>query len=154
MSDRMAARIWVGGKISKANEELADELFGLLKEQWTDDWASHVTDEYIMKAVTEGKPVEVANPEIAWGEFTDLENFCKENNLCFLRHSSPRYEYDGELVLYLNGIIETAPANDDYDWRIGSHDLQDYQKKGFTIEQILEDMRKFVIFDVPLQLID
>ena len=38
MSDRMAARIWVGGKISKANEELADELFGLLKEQWTDDY--------------------------------------------------------------------------------------------------------------------
>jgi len=96
MADRIPAEIWIGGKLSRS---LLDEFpISDLKLDWDETPFDSTTEEGILSARDESGLLHFADCEIAWGEFSDLEEWLREHNIPFKRHSSGKYEYLPELV--------------------------------------------------------
>ena len=96
MADRIPAEIWIGGKLSRS---LLDEFpISDLKLDWDETPFDSTTEEGILSARDESGLLHFADCEIAWGEFSDLEEWLREHNIPFKRHSSGKYEYLPELA--------------------------------------------------------
>jgi hypothetical protein len=92
----MAAEIWIGGKLPR---RLLNEFpISDLRSDWDETPFDWTTEAGILDARGENGLLHFADCEIAWGEFTDLEEFLREHDLPFKRHSSGKYEYLPELV--------------------------------------------------------
>jgi hypothetical protein len=142
MADRMAAAIEIGGKITK---ELLDELIALASECWAEDWSSAANTKYLMEAIKDKKSLVLTDPEIAWGEFTDIEEFCKEHGLHFKRHTCPMFEYEGELQCYNpEKGLQTIGATADGTVYFKEYDLREFHKQGLSLEIVLGVMDIFL----------
>ena len=96
MADRIPSEIWIWGKLSRS---LLDEFpISDLKLDWDETPFDSTTEEGILSARDESGLLHFADCEIAWGEFSDLEEWLREHNIPFKRHSSGKYEYLPELV--------------------------------------------------------
>lgn len=91
MSDRMAAEIWVGGKLPR---NLLDEFpIDDLRLDWDENPVDDTSEEGILSARRDGL-LHFADCEAAWGEFQELEGWLREHDIPFQRQSGGRYEYD------------------------------------------------------------
>ena len=71
MADRIPAEIWIGGKLSRS---LLDEFpISDLKLDWDETPFDASSEEGILSARDESGLLHFADCEIAWGEFSDLE---------------------------------------------------------------------------------
>lgn len=82
MSDRMWAMIWVWGRLPVS---LLDDFC---------EAALDIDPDAVRHASDEGLPLELEDEEAPWGEFDELERFCREHGLGYLRHSDAKYEHD------------------------------------------------------------
>jgi hypothetical protein len=152
MADRMAASIEIGGKITK---ELLDELIALASDFWADDWSSGANEEYVMEAINNKKPLVLTDPEIAWGEFIDIEGFCEEHGLHFKRHTCPKYGYEGEIHYYVpKKGFQTIGATADGTIYLREHELREYHEQGWSLEMVLGVMDNFLTKIPSLELVE
>ena len=104
MSDRMAAEIWIGGKILRS---LLEEFpISDLRLDWDNNSLASSAETDILAARDEDGHLHFADAEAAWGEFEELEGWLREHNVPFRRHSEGKYEHAPELVEFrpdLNG---------------------------------------------------
>jgi hypothetical protein len=92
MVDRMAAEIWIGGKLPRS---LLDEFpISDLRLDWDATPFDASSEEGILSARDDSGLLHFADCEAAWGEFTELEGWLREHNIPFQRQSSGKYEYD------------------------------------------------------------
>jgi len=96
MADRMAAQIWIGGKLPRS---LLNEFpISDLRLDWDGTPFEWTTEAGVLAARDENGLLHFADCEIAWGEFSELEDFLREHEIPFKRHSSGKYDYLPELV--------------------------------------------------------
>jgi hypothetical protein len=96
MSDRMAAEIWIGGKLSRSLlEEFPISDLGL---DWDNNRLASSREADILAARDENGLLRFADVEAAWGQFEELEGWLREHNLPFRRQSDGKYEHAPELV--------------------------------------------------------
>ncbi|NLX98612.1 MAG: hypothetical protein GXY83_20835 [Rhodopirellula sp.] len=98
MADRMAAEIWIGGKLRRL--WLEEFPISDLRIDWDGTCFDSTTEAGILSARDENKLLHFADCEIAWGEFAELESWSREHKIPFRRHSSGKYEYLPETVEY------------------------------------------------------
>lgn len=116
MSDRMAAEIWIGGKVPV---ELVPDLCATIGGEyvaleWGDARFQPHTAEDLLQACREDHRgvglLWLCHDEARWGEFEDLEGFLREHGIAFTRHTAARYEYDAETVEHRrqSGLVALA----------------------------------------------
>ena len=96
MSDRMAAEIWIGGKLPRSLLEqfpISD-----LSLDWDNASVASSAEVDILAARDEDGLLHFADVEAAWGEFEELEGWLRVHNLPFRRRSEGKYEHAPELV--------------------------------------------------------
>lgn len=96
MADRMAAEIWIGGKLpgSLVHEfPIAD-----LCPDWDDIPFDATSEEGILAARDEHGVLHFTDCEAAWGEFQELEAWLRDHEIPFQRQSEGKYEHDPCLV--------------------------------------------------------
>ena len=92
MADRMAAEIWIGGKLPRS---LLDEFpISDLRLDWDETPVDSTSEQGILSARDESGLLHFADCEIAWGEFEELEGWLREHGIPFERQTSGKYEYD------------------------------------------------------------
>ena len=92
MADRMAAEIWIGGKLPRS---LLDEFpISDMRLDWDATPFDSTSEEGILSACDKSGLLHFADCEAAWGEFTELEGWLREHNIPFQRQSSGKYEYN------------------------------------------------------------
>ena len=92
MADRMAAEIWIGGKLSRS---LLDEFpISDLRLDWDETPIASTSEDGILSARDENGLLHFADCEAAWGEFEELEGWLREHSIPFQRQTSGKYEYD------------------------------------------------------------
>ena len=91
MADRMAAEIWIGGKLPRS---LLDEFpIDDLRVDWDENPVDRTSEEMLL-AGREDDYLHFCDCEAAYGEFQELEGWLREHNIPFQRQSSGKYEYD------------------------------------------------------------
>jgi hypothetical protein len=96
MADRMAAEIWVGGKLPRS---LLDEFpISDLSLDWDNNRLASFGEADILAARNEDGHLHFADVEAAWGQFEELEGWLRQRNLPFRRQSQGKYEYTPEMV--------------------------------------------------------
>ncbi len=86
MADRMAAEIWIGGKLPRS---LLDEFpISDLRLDWDETPFDSTSEQGILSTRDESGLLHFADCEAAWGEFQELEGWLREHNIPFKRHSS------------------------------------------------------------------
>ena len=112
MADRMAAEIWIGGKLRRS---LLEEFpISDLRLDWDQTPFDASSEEGILAGRDESKLLHFAECEAAWGEFEELEGWLREHKIPFKRHSSGKYEYLPESVEFrpdLNEEIQTITTD-------------------------------------------
>ena len=115
MSDRMAARISIGGKIPGCLvADLCGQIRGVASLEYGCEPVEPQTAKDLMEALEDqGGGVRLLvlyNEEASWGEFADLEQFLRDNEIPYTRHSDGKYEYDPCIVEYRPGrdLVELA----------------------------------------------
>ncbi len=104
MADRMAAEIWIGGKLPRS---LLEEFpISDLKVDWDETPLNASSEEQILASRDESKLLHFADCEAAWGEFEELEGWLREHELPFKRRSSGKYDYLPELVEFRPDLCE------------------------------------------------
>ncbi len=108
MSERMAAQIWIGGRLS-ANQ--ADELCGAIATEgvsleWGGGQFSPSTPQDLLQAHVEypdSHALWLCDDQASWGEFNDLESLLQEHAIPYTRQSEGGGGYNGEIVEYRPG---------------------------------------------------
>jgi hypothetical protein len=91
MADRMAAEIWIGGKLLRS---LLDEFpIDDLRVDWDENRVDRTSEETLL-AGCEDNYLHFCDCEAAYGEFQELEGWLREHELPFQRQSSGKFEYD------------------------------------------------------------
>ncbi len=108
MAERMAAQIWIGGKLSP---DQADELCGAIAAEdvsleWGGGQFSPSSPEDLLQARVEhhdSQVLRLCDDQASWGEFNDLESFLREHAISYTRHGESGSGYNGEIVEYRPG---------------------------------------------------
>ena len=96
MSDRMTADIRIGGPVPR---ELVEELCGEIQAagvrlDYDGPFCEPRTAEDLIAACGEDGLLFLADHEVAYGEFAQLEDSLKQHGISFTRRSEGKYEYD------------------------------------------------------------
>ncbi len=142
MADYMAAHIEIGGKLARSKLK---ELLSLIHELSAEDYSSSpLNQEYVQTCTDENKPLALYDDQARYGEFPELEEFCIANNLTFNRHSSPKYEYEGQIRFYSPDSIEQViGATDDGEPYLKWSELKDYHDEGITLQKVIEKVAEY-----------
>jgi len=109
MSDRMAAEIWIGGKVPVSLvpalcAAISDE--GVSRE-WGDAPFRPSTAEDLGQSLREDdhgvRLLWLCDEEAGGGVFEELERFLREHGIAYTRQSTGRYEFDPEVVHFRPG---------------------------------------------------
>ncbi len=107
MSERFAAEIRIGGKVpAEAMERFLNELnsnSGRMGGYDGDPFDAHNADD-LRRTLDEDGHLHLADAEASFGQFEDLEAFCRERCIPFDRHSDAHYEFDSENVYFRAGM--------------------------------------------------
>jgi hypothetical protein len=95
MADRMAAEIWIGGKLPRSL--LGEFPIDDLRVDWDENPVDRTSEETLV-AGREDDCLHFCDCEVAWGEFQELEGWLREHKMPFKRRSSGKYDYLPELV--------------------------------------------------------
>jgi hypothetical protein len=119
MGEQIAAELKVGGPVPRQLIPALCRLIGAagVGLDWGESNFAPATEADLLEAVeTEGGQglLVLRDDEASWGKFPGLETFLRRHDIAFDRHSSPKYEYDGELVHCRPGMEDTQfTATDD-----------------------------------------
>jgi hypothetical protein len=108
MADRMAAQLWIGGRLSAKQ---AEELCGVIADEgasldWGDSAFRPSTPQDLIQACDENDDSRVlclCDDQASWGEFADLESFLQQHAIPYTRHGEGGGSYNGEIVEYRPG---------------------------------------------------
>ncbi len=108
MSERMAAQIWIGGKVSA---RLVDELCGEIDAEsvalnWGGACFAPKTEAELLNARVDCEGAAVlylCNEQASWGQFDSLEGFLQEHGVSFTRRNDGGAAYNGEIVEFRAG---------------------------------------------------
>lgn len=108
MSERMAAEIWIGGKVPA---HLVAELCGEIDAAGVSlDWGgarfTPTTQEELLQARVDHDGAAVlylCDEQASWGRFDSLEGFLQEHDIPFTRRDDGGAAYNGEIVEYRRG---------------------------------------------------
>jgi hypothetical protein len=96
MADRMAAEIWIGGKLPRS---LLEEFpISDLCLDWDCNRLKSTSEADILAGRDENGLLHFADAEAAWGEFQELEGWLREHKVPFRRRTEGKYEHTPELV--------------------------------------------------------
>jgi len=116
MADRMSAEITIGGPVPR---ELVEQLCGEIQAagvrlDYDGPYYEPHTAEDLLAACGEDGLLFMADHEVAYGEFTQLEDSLKQNNIGFTRRSEGKYEYDPLVYEFRPGrnSVEILTNND------------------------------------------
>lgn len=106
MSERIAAHIQIGGKVSR---NVAEELCSVIATErvsleWGEAQFSPGSIDELLAArsddADELHTLQLYDDEASWGEFEDLEEFLQEHKVPFVRYTEGKFEFDPEVVAY------------------------------------------------------
>ena len=142
MADYMAAHIEIGGRLARTKLK---ELLSLIHELSAEDYSSSPPNqEYLQTCADENKPLALYDDQARYGEFPELEQLCIANNLTFNRHSSPKYEYEGQIGLHSPDSGEQViGATDEGEPYLKWSELKEYQERGLTLQEVVEKVAEF-----------
>ena len=108
MGERMAAQIWIGGKLST---NLAGELCGAITTQYVclefgDRQFRPDNLQDLLQARIEhdgSRVLWLCDDQASWGEFADLESFLQKHAIPYTRRSEGGGIYNGKIVEYRPG---------------------------------------------------
>jgi len=142
MADYMAAHIEIGGKLARTK---LTELVSLIEElSAEDDSSSPPNQEYLQTCADENKPLTLYDDQARYGEFPELEQCCIANKLTFNRHSSPKYEYEGQIRFFSPDSGErNIGATDDGEPYLKLSKLKDYQERGLPLQEVIEKVAEY-----------
>ncbi len=142
MADYMAAHIEIGGKLARCK---LNELLSLIEELSAEDYgSSSPNQEYLQTCADENKPLALYDDQARYGEFPELEQFCIANNLTFKRHSSPKYEYEGQIRLFSPDSGERViGATDDGEPYLKWSELKDCRERGLTLQEVIAKVAEY-----------
>ena len=142
MADYMAAHIEIGGELARTKlKELVSLIHDLSAEDY---WSSPPNQEYLQKCRDDKKPLVLYDDQARYGEFPELEEFSIANNLTFNRHSSPKYEYEGQIRLFSpNSGEQVIGATDEGEPYLKLSQLKDYQDEGLTLQGVIEKVAEY-----------
>ncbi len=105
MSDSFATQIEIGGKLKLS--DLAK--FIELASDCATDWDGVDADEsYVLDTAAEQCTVKLFNVESVYGMFEDMEAFCCEHGLTWVRKTEGKYEYNAEIVFWRPRMASTV----------------------------------------------
>lgn len=108
MADRVSATITLGGDITAARFAELVEL--IQAEALSIDWNEETFD---ASQVVPGEPLHLCAHEVAWGTFNDLETWCREHQVPYVRWSGGYgCEWGAERVVFTG---DGEPASYDAD---------------------------------------
>lgn len=115
MGEHFSTEIVIGGTIKREQIQALIDLVNKedLRQDWGSDSERIETVEDLRKHKNNDGVLWFCNESQRWGEFPVLEAFLVEQNISFDRHHSPRYEYNGELVLFRAGMESPSIATAD-----------------------------------------
>ncbi len=122
-----------------------NELLSLIEELSAEDYSSSpLNQEYVQTCTDENKPLALYDDQARYGEFPELEEFCIANNLTFKRHSSPKYEYEGQIRFFSPDSGEQViGATDDGEPYLKLSELKEYHDKGLTLREVIAKVAEF-----------
>ncbi len=163
MADRFWGRICIGGPVpAELVESLCDVIAALGAELDTGvgDFQPKSAD-CLLNAVDEDH-LELFDHHAPFGEFPELEEFLRENDIPYDRRSEGKYEYDPELVMFRPGrdpvyvyttqdgnpVMDVAPVECVRDNL--RETLQSIQDQAFSsdLDKLLRDVVGLAIFDL------
>jgi hypothetical protein len=108
MAERMAAQIWIGGRLS-AN--LAAELRGAINTEYVSlefgdgQFCPDNLKDLLRASVDhdDSRVLRLCDDQASWGEFADLESFLQEHSIPYTRQGEGGGSYNGEIVEYRPG---------------------------------------------------
>jgi len=110
MSEHIATEIWIGGRIPQSLvlrlcEAIRREGVSL---EWGDAFFQPCTAGDLL-AVRKADDREVpllwlCDDQARWGQFEAMEEFLRSEGIAFNRRSDAKSEYDGELVMFRQGV--------------------------------------------------
>jgi hypothetical protein len=108
MAERVAAQIWIGGRLSA---EDADELCGVIDTEgvsldWGDGPFCPSTSQDLLQARAQhddSRVLRLCDDQASWGEFDELESFLQAHAIPYTRHGDGGGDYNGEIVEYRPG---------------------------------------------------
>lgn len=111
MADRVSASITIGGKVTK--EQCAELTTMIEAHDLRTEWDGDV---FTPDQIVQGKPLALYAHETPWGMFDDLEQYCSDNGIAYIRWSGgcagsfgpERIVYDGK-----NGPLNYDVDEDD-----------------------------------------
>jgi len=142
MADYIAAHIEIGGKLARTK---LTELLSLIHQLSSEDYSSSPPNqEYLQTCTDENKPLALYDDQARYGEFPELEQFCIANNLTFNRHSSPKYEYEGQIRFFSPDSGEQIiGATDEDEPYLKWSQLKDYQDESLTLQEVIEKVAEY-----------
>ena len=141
MPDCIPATIAIGGKLQEA--KLA-KLRDLLPP--TGD---------LHEAIKDGKPFYGEDGDAAWGDFSELEQFCRKNKLTYRRTTQAKYENDGEVVFWQPGMkepISNRATQDGCPYAVLPC-LKAALEKGDTLRDVVDSLSQFSRFCPALKVV-
>jgi len=105
MSDRIAAHITIGGKLSRSK---LPKLLKAIAEadvatNWGDAFFQPQNEEELLSVLMNGR-LWLCDDESSDGHFPELEEPCRKLGLSYTRLCESRYEYDAEMVDWRPGM--------------------------------------------------
>jgi len=109
MSDRIPAKIQIGGVVYPSFVDTFISEVNNSNGQRFDDWGGARVDIKMTKELQEyihDGYFTLVDYEAPWGEFEELENFCRDHDLSYRRATSAKYEYNAEVATWIPGMHE------------------------------------------------
>ena len=160
MSDRFCGEIEIGGTIRRQDiQALADAIAA---EGVSLDWGDgsvgvEEIKELIEEAAKKGETLTFRDDQAAYGEFTELEELCQKLKVAYKRSSEAKYDYDGELVLFLPGRMKnpcTMNATQDGEPTVALSVLQEYHTRKKTLAQVIKELAEAEAKVPPVKIVD
>jgi hypothetical protein len=120
MSDRFPGEIMIGGKLPA---KLLEAFLGVVSSSGAKVGGYEgapfdaTSADGLLEVLDENRHLFLVDDEARYGQFEKLEAFCVQHGIPFDRHSSARYEFDAEKVMFRPGMKRPleVPSNDDGD---------------------------------------
>lgn len=105
MADRMATKIFIGGRIPRTLVASLNQIIHIehvsLNENAPTFLPQNADD--LLAALQDGH-LHLVDPERAWGRFDELECFLTTRLIPFDRYTEGKYEYSAEVVYFRSGM--------------------------------------------------
>lgn len=153
MADYMAANIKIGGPVTP---ELVERLAAAAESQGVtivgDPDSNESLVERILFWIDPGHTsVVFEDDEARYGEFEDLEKFCRDNGLSYVRHNDGKYELNAEFAWWKPGMPApaTCESNNNEDVLLRADAIRDILNGPGGCIKRLDEIREYLEQNTP-----